>query len=332
MRLRVEAVTASALPSAPPGARRADCAAHTGRSALALLVRAARVIPAGLAWQIGGVIGEAIAFLPLRDAMRCRIHLAMAYPDRDAAWVRRTACACFRHAGSMALWTLCTLHRPPATQRRGVMVEGADNLRALVRAGRRGESTLIISGHVGAWELLARLTASLVDLTVVGRRLRSPAMDAVVRGMRLAGGVQQIDQEQGVRPCLRVLRDGRVLGTLPDQDVPRLPGVAVPWFGRLAHTPRGPAQLALLARCPVQPAFCYRRAGRWVMHWGPRLRLPASGDRDADVRTLTAWMMAYQEALVRRVPEQWVWWHRRWRTQTPAGEPTAPDGSAGPGH
>jgi predicted LPLAT superfamily acyltransferase len=87
------------------------------------------------------------------------------------------------------------------------------------------------------------------------------------------------------------------------------------WFGHPAYTPSGPAGLALLSRSPLQSAFVFERGGRWVMHWGPRRAFARSAKRDGDIAAITAWYTAYQEQLVRRDPHQWVWWHKRWRTQ-----------------
>jgi KDO2-lipid IV(A) lauroyltransferase len=75
--------------------------------------------------------------------------------------------------------------------------------------------------------------------------------------------------------------------------------------------------LAVLTGAAVQPAFLYARAGNWVVHCGPRMRFPRTRDRERDATAITAWLMAYHEAVVRRVPEQWVWWHKRWRTRPP---------------
>jgi KDO2-lipid IV(A) lauroyltransferase len=282
-------------------------------------LRIGRVVPPGFAWRFGGMLGDLAGRLPLRDLRRAREHLARAFPERDRRWVRRTARRTFRHFGRMALWTIATAHRDPRDLRIGVGVEGRENLRGALLAHRRGEGTVGLSGHFGNWELLARLGGTLIPLTLVGRRLRDPDLDALVVGLRATAlDSRIIYQDEGARPCLRALRDGRLLSTLPDQDVPRLAGTFVPWFGIPAWTPVGPAQLAVLGRAPVMPVFLYVRDGRWVIHWGPRLRWPTSGDRDADARAITAWVTAYEEALVRRHPEQWVWWHKRWRTRPAA--------------
>jgi KDO2-lipid IV(A) lauroyltransferase len=301
-----------------------------------LALRCARVLPPGAALWLGGVLGDAFGRLPIRDVRRARTHLAQAFPGQDAP---RLARRCFRHFGRMALWTLATLHRDPRSLRRGMAVEGAGNLRALQTACRAGSGTMGMAGHFGNWELLARVGATLAPLTVIGRRLRWPWADRLVWEARAAGGARLVYQDDDVRQSIRELRGGRYVATLPDQDIPRLAGDWVPWFGRPAYTPTGPAVLAMLGGGFVMPGHCFLRPCgglrfRWVLHFGPRVRFPRGKDRDADARTLMAWTMAYEEAMVRRHPEQWVWWHRRWRTQPPtpdaaaAAPPNAP--SAGP--
>jgi KDO2-lipid IV(A) lauroyltransferase len=282
--------------------------------AAALALRVMRVLPPGLAWRFGGWCGELFAACAGREPRRAHRHLAIAYPGADQRWVASTVRRTFRHAGSMALWTLSTLHRRPQELRRGIAVEGADNLRALARACRRGEGTVVTTGHLGNWELFARVGSTLVPTTMVGRRLRSPLADRLVQGARSSSGGRVIYQDAELRDFVRELRSGRGLGILPDQDVPRLAGVFVPWFGVPAYTPSGPAALALLTGVAVQPMFLFRRARRWVLHIGPRRRFARSRDRERDVLEVTAWAMAYEEALVRRFPHQWVWWHPRWRT------------------
>ena len=283
------------------------------------LLRTTRAIPLPLAWWLGGLLGEAAAHLPMRDVKRCRAHLAKAFPTRDAAWVDRTTRACFRHFGATALWTIASLRRTVPELRRGLALEGRDNIRDLWAAGRRGEGTVVYTGHLGNWELLSRTFASVIPSCVIGRKLRSPVADAIVRGMRAQGGATIIDQDDDVRIIVRHLRAGMTVATLADQDIPHLNGVFCPWFGHQAWTPSAPAALALLARAAVMPVFLLRRHGRWVVHAGPRVRFPKGASRDDDIQAITAWATAYQERLVAGTPHQWVWWHKRWRTR-PAGE------------
>jgi KDO2-lipid IV(A) lauroyltransferase len=287
---------------------------------LRLLLRCARILPPAFAWWAGRGLGATLGSLPLRDARRAREHLARAFPERPAAWHRATALAAFAHISAMALWTLTRLGCEGRSLGRGVAVEGGAHLRQLFLACARRQGTVVFTGHFGNWEMLSRLSGAWLPTAVVGRRLRDARLDAVIKSIRTATGAIQIDQQDGPRPCLRALRDGRLLACLADQDIPRLRGVFVPWFGIDANTPAGPATLAVLAGVAAQPVFCYRRGGaygdgRWVIHFGPRRAAQPGLGREAAVQELTAWATAYQEALVRRAPGQWVWWHRRWRTR-----------------
>lgn len=288
-----------------------------------LLLRCARVIPPRQALWLGGLLGDLVGRLPHRDVRRAREHLAIAFPERPTAWHAATARRCFRHFGRMALWTLATAQREPRSLRRGLAVEGVDNWFSLANACRSGQGTMGMAGHFGNWELLSRVAATVLPLTVIGRRLRWPLADRLVWESRTAGGAHLVYQDADMRELIRELRAGRYVATLPDQDIPRLAGVHVPWFGRPAYTPAGPGILAQLAGGWVQPGHCllvstggYRWT--WVIHCGPRVRFPRFADRDAGARAIMAWTMAYQEVLVRRAPEQWVWWHRRWRTPEPS--------------
>jgi KDO2-lipid IV(A) lauroyltransferase len=289
------------------------------------------VLPPTLAWRFGGWCGEFYTLFSGREPRRAHSHLAKAFPHEDAPAIKRIVRKTFRHAGSMVLWTLATLHLRAEQLRRGIMIEGRDNFFDLARACRRGEGTVVATGHLGNWELFARVGATLVPTTMVGRRLRSPIADRLVQGARESSGGRVIYQDEDLRKFVRELRIGRALAILPDQDVPRLAGVFVPWFGAPAYTPSGPAALAILTSSPVQPMFLLRRAGRWVLHVGPRRRFERTRDREQDIRRITEWMMAYEEALVRKTPHQWVWWHPRWRT-TPESRPDARrPGNPGPG-
>lgn len=291
--------------------------------ALFLAIRLVRIFTPDQAWWLGGTLGLLYAHLPGREQRRCREHLALAFPQRTAAQRWQLMAQCFRHHGGMTLWTICTLTQDPRRLARRMPIEGRAALMQTLRASRRGEGTVIVSAHLGNWELLARVSGTLTPVTVIGRRMRHDAVDRFLHGIRSHGENEVCYQDDDPRRLLRALRAGRLVASLPDQDVGRLAGCFVPWFGQLAYTPLGPAALAQLGRCALQPVYCYRRDRRWVMHWGPRFTVPAAGPRGALQCQATARYTAYLEAMTRRHPDQWVWFHRRWRRR-PADRPLAP--------
>ena len=262
------------------------------------------------AQRLGAGLGWALWWLALRDRRRTLTHLAIAFADlaprQRAALGRR----CFRHHGESLGEALHLLHRGCGSLLGHVRIEGLEELE---RARRAGRPVLLVSAHCGNWELLhAAVNASGIEMPVVVRRLDDPGLDELLAGLRARLGTETIARgaPQAGRALLRSLRRG-VVGVMIDQDT-RVEGLWVPFFGRPAYTPLGPAQLARRVDAAVVVAFIERLAdGSHLL----RLQspLPAAGDPEE----LTGRLTRAVEEQVRRVPEQWVWMHRRWRRQPP---------------
>ncbi|MFM2090324.1 MAG: hypothetical protein RLZZ127_813 [Planctomycetota bacterium] len=289
-----------------------------GDAAPRLLAALSRCLPPACWERIGALAGMAAGLLPLRDPRRAREHLGRAYPGAAPAWLDATAARCFANAGRMAGMVLATYGRGTRFTRRSVVVDEPEHLRALARHLRSGKGCLIFTGHLGNWELVGRGVGAVLPLTVVGRTLRSPAMDALVRHLRTATGARQADQADDPRRLIADLRAGRLVATLFDQDIPRLAGCFVPWFDIPAWTPVVPGMLAQTAGTWLVGG-CYRAGGRWHLHLGPLHAAPRAADRQAAAQAITAAATAEFEAMVRRHPAQWAWWHKRWRTRPQAG-------------
>jgi KDO2-lipid IV(A) lauroyltransferase len=217
--------------------------------------------------------------------------------------------ATFRHAGvsyaELALWP--ALARDPDF----IRIEGLDVLQAALAAGR---GCLVVTGHVGNWELLAARMATLVPLTVVARKVNDDRFDALIRRFRGGAGMEIVlrDDPRFLAAVRDALGRGRVVALLIDQDS-RGGGVFVPFFGRPARTPPGAAVLALRTKAPVVAVAIRRRPERGhLITFSP---VPTEVAGPEKVRALTARFTAAVEAAIRRSPAEWVWWHERWRRQ-----------------
>jgi len=273
--------------------------------------RALGLLPPSLGLALGEALGTAAHALLATPRGFAREHVGIAFPELDAGARVRMVRETFRHAGR----SFAELALLPKLSRRPdfVVFEGREALDEALAAGR---GAIVVTGHVGNWELLAAsVAAEGYAITVVGRRVNDVRFNSLIVRFRREAGLEVLsrDDPRFVTAVREALGRGRIVALLIDQDT-RGAGVFVPFFGRPARTPPGPAVLALRARAPVLTVFIRRRPdGGHTIAFAP-VPLPARPGRDTVV-ALTARLTAAIEAHIRTAPAEWVWWHRRWRSE-----------------
>jgi len=207
---------------------------------------------------------------------------------------------------------------PSSGQWIGDEVELDPSFALFERERARGRGVLVVTAHIGDWELLAaRLARAGVRGTVVGyERANDPAARFFAR-MRAANGLRTIRQHESAREALAVLRSGGSLGLVSDLEVRRLQGEFVPFLGLPALTIRAPAALARAAGVPLLPAVCVfdASAGRWRLTFEQPLELERGLERAAARHDLLARQNELFGRWIRAHPEQWAWHQPRWRTR-----------------
>lgn len=313
------------------GWRRAGRRARNEVLALGIRMTAEAIgrLPVAAGRAVGRALGYG-AYLALRRSRRLALaHLAIAFPELRAAGRRAVAAATFRHAGESFAEVAAWWVRGREALGKRIEIEGEQWVE---RALAMGRGLVVVTGHLGNWELMAaEVTARGYPLTVLARRVREKPFERLVSAFRSRAGVRTLLREEtdSIVPLLRELRANRIVGLLVDQDT-RGRGVFVPFFGRPAHTPAGAAVLALRSRAPVVAAFIERTAaGTHTIRVRPLHGFSTERARPS-VRELTATFTRAIEEQLRRRPEQWVWWHRRWRRQpAPAARADARCADAG---
>ena len=292
---------------------------HAGYLLLRGLLAAGGALPLSLLRPIGRTLGGAALSLSRRERDRARDHLRIAWPELARGEHDRLLAASARHLGLMLAEVDWLWHATPEQVLELAPMTGGEHLER-VRADGRG--AVLITGHVGNWELLnARLCAGGVPMTIAVRELDDPRLDAAALRLRARHGAEVVPRGDGAgRRLLAALRANRVVGLLIDQDIADIPGVFVPFFGRPAWTPSGAATIAVRTGRPMVPAFIHRLPDhRHQAEVLPPLEVPEEGSVEERAERLTAAATAAIEARIRRHPEQWVWSHRRWRTLPPGG-------------
>jgi KDO2-lipid IV(A) lauroyltransferase len=180
-----------------------------------------------------------------------------------------------------------------------------------------GKGVIGLTGHVGNWELLGHQCARMFPgrfVAVVANRIGNRWINALVERERSASRLTTIYQHESPRKILRLLAENKSVGIVPDQDVDALGGLFVPFFGAPAYTPSGPAWLCVRSGAPILPIFLLREGDRLRFHLEEPIRPVPGADRDAEVERVTRAWSAAVEKVIREHPDQWVWFHRRWRT------------------
>ncbi len=292
------------------------------RLALPIVVGILGRMSFGAVQRLGALLGNLGWHLSRRDRNRTLEHIGIAYPELSPNGRRQLGRKCFRHLGMTATECFHLMRQDCSAIAEYVEIVGWDHVDAARSAGK---SIMIITGHCGNWEMLAAgISCRGLEMTVIARQANEPKLSEPIVALRRRFGTETISRAQkgASRRLLQTLRDGHALGMLIDQDTV-VKGVWVPFFGRPAFTPVGAAEIALRRNIALIPAFIKRRAdGSHLTTLHPSL------DLGNDAVEATARMTAAIEAQIRRVPEQWVWMHRRWRRQQPEGAPipyTPPD-------
>ncbi len=299
--------------SARPHQFRDDVVYHAFRIFLAVGGR----LPLTLTRPVASSLGILAMALNPRDRRRSRDNFRIAFPDLDETGIGQLMRANAKHLGTLAAEAAWLGQASPSDVLDSCTATGIDHL---WRAIDTGPGAVLITGHCGNWELLnAWLGASGIPMTIAVRDIYDPRLGAMATELRERFGPQVVPRgSKAGRQLVSALVHQRVIGLLIDQDIRDIPGVFVPFFGRLAWTPSGAASLALHKSNPVVPAFCHRRSdGRFGIEIHPPLTLPTSGSKEDQITELTAAATAAIEQQIRRHPAQWVWMHRRWRTQPP---------------
>jgi KDO2-lipid IV(A) lauroyltransferase len=282
-----------------------------------LFVHAMRVLPRGLARAVGAVIG----WIALHALGRLRgvgeRNLRLAFPELPESKRKDILRTEYRNLGYL-LAEFCLMPRyTPETASRFIRYEGLENY---LRARDRGKGVLVLTGHLGAWELSSFYHSLMgMPMGMVIRRLDNPLVDEFVNRIRCLHGNRVIHKDDFARGLIASMRAGETVGILMDTNMTPPQGVFVPFFGVEACTASGMARITLKTGAAVLPGFLLweEHEQRYVLRFGKEIELIRSGNAELDTVANTAVFTATIEEYIRRYPEQWLWMHRRWKTRPP---------------
>ena len=281
---------------------------HLEYAALAGLAGLCRLVPRRVALAVGAAVGELGWLLRIRRAL-VLANIAQAMPELPARDASRLAARAARNFGRSVVEIVRVAGRDRTRLHGIVAFSGLDELRAAAAEG----GAIVVTPHLGPWGLyITALSTSGVPAALLAGRQHNPKVDEFILG--IPGTVVRMISKGPAAPreVLRCLHEGRAVMMVADQDAgPR--GDMVQLLGRTASTLPLPAAIVARHGTPLFALAGHRTAsGRHeVRLW--RLAAPAAGTEQERRLALTATVnRAFGEA-IRAHPEQYFWYHRRWR-------------------
>ena len=292
------------------------------------LARALLVTLGVLPRRIAVYIGYAVAWVGFRVLGKLRRvglrSLTIAYPEKSEAERPGLLMASFKSLGR----TLGVVSGFGSVTRENIseLIEidfDPDFQTAFAKIREEKRGIIILTGHIGNWELFALAYSMLFGpANLLSRKMDNPKIDTMVESLRSSFGNRQIDKINSAGPILRILNKGETVGILADVNTHPKEGVFVPFYGIEACTTAGVAMLAQRANAVIVPLFAVwsEAKGKYSMINEKIIEPANTGDRKADIEATTAEFTAALERVIRKYPDQWIWIHRRWKTRPP-GEP-----------
>ena len=268
---------------------------------------------------MGAVVGRLALLLTPNLRRTGDLNLRLAFPQKTAPERQQILRRLYRNLGWL-LAEFCQMPRyTPECAQRFIRYEGLEHYLA---AREHGKGVLILTGHLGAWELSSFYHSLMgYPMSIVIRRLDNPLVDNLVNHIRCLHGNQVLHKDDFARGLLASMRRGGTVGILMDTNMTPPQGAFVDFFGHPACTGSGLARVAMKTGAKVLPGFLLwdEATKQYVLRFGAALDLPVSDDAEADALAHTALFTRVIEEYIRQYPDQWLWVHRRWKTR-PQGE------------
>jgi KDO2-lipid IV(A) lauroyltransferase len=265
--------------------------------------------------DVAASLGRVAVRLDRRRRERCLNQLRIAFPQASAAELDSLCEAAFVHLVQLVMEVVHTprqLH--PVSWSRHVKIAGLGPAIDLLSAGR---PAILVTGHLGNWEVLGYLLALLgFRLDAVARPIDNPLINEYLLGIRERRGMRIITKFNASDRMVEVLQQGGALGFIADQNAGDK-GLFVPFFGKLASTYKSIGLLAINQNVPIICGYAQRVGTGYGYELGVQdiIRPEDWAPRRDPLFYVTARYMHAIEMMVRQAPRQYLWFHRRWKSR-----------------
>ncbi len=273
-------------------------------------------IPKKYIVKTGNILGSIAYLLDARHRRIARRNLQFAYPEWQLNKIKKITLKTFQTMGVTVL-EICQMtcfSKEDILQK--VRIKGKENLLNTIKSHK---GIIMISAHIGNWEMSHLFVSIYIQKSLLVVVQNQPVfIERIIHKLRTSTGNVIISKKGAMIKLVRTLRKGKIIGLLIDQGTSRGEGADVTFFGHNTNATYAASLLAARYNCQVLPVFCIREPdARLTVVVEPPLKLHKTDDVHADLQTNTQIMTDFVEKIVSLYPEQWLWFHKRWKRHHP---------------
>jgi len=268
------------------------------------------ILPLKLVYAIAVFLADLYYSFAFRDRRAVLANLKAIFPDKPAKELRKICRRVFQNFAKY----LCDFFRFQKIDagyiKSNIQVK---NRHYLDETLRKGKGAVILTAHLGNWELGGAVIAQLgYPFWVVALPHKVKKVNDFFDAQRQSKGVKIIPVGKAVRDCISQIKKNNFIALVGDRDFSEK-GIILDLFGKPTHFPEGPAALSLITRSPIVPGFMLRnKDDSFTLSFEQPLDFEPGKEREKDIADLISCYKIIFEDYIRKYPEQWYIFQKFW--------------------
>ncbi|MCK5056737.1 MAG: lysophospholipid acyltransferase family protein [Candidatus Aminicenantes bacterium] len=240
-------------------------------------------------------------------------NLKIAFPDASEAAAAELRDKVYRHFSTIFIEIInMFVKKKPEKILKKIEVNNIGNLE---KALKKKEGVIIFTAHFGNWELVPYILNRELNRHIFGiaRHMDNPLVEKLVKKFREFMGLKVIYKDNAVKSILSALKNNEIIYLLIDQNAIAREAVPIDFFGKQVSAVTSISRLHLKKGVPLVPLFLHYEKDRVVLDILEEIRFSKTGKDREDIKNLTIQCNELIEDQVKQYPEQWFWFHNRWK-------------------
>ena len=270
----------------------------------------ALTFPLRLVYFLGASLAGIYYCLAFHDRRFVKANLRIIFPEKSSRELRKISRMVFRNFAKYLVDFFRFERLDRAYIDKNIKLE---NLHYFDQALAKGKGVVVLTAHLGNWELGGVVIAQLgYPFWAVALPHKNKKVNDFFDGQRNRKGVKVIAMGKAVRSCITEIRNNHMVALVGDRDFSEK-GIVLDFFGKPMHFPEGPAALSLMTGASIVPGFMLRNPDdSFTLRIEKPVEFTPSGNKEKDLADLIGVYKNIIQDYVRKYPEQWYVFRKFW--------------------